>query len=95
MVRRFAAALLAWLLSATVTLAQQIEAQPLTPLPPAVETTQPPVARPRPAAAAPMPAPLSLTLNVTFPLSTVVSSETRPPSAVNLIALPNKLPSAC
>jgi len=59
MVRRFAAALFAWLLSATVTLAQQIEAQPLMPLSPAVETTQPPVAAPRPATAAPMPAPAS------------------------------------
>src|SRR5438874_254357 len=59
MVRRFVTALLALLLSATVTLAQQIEAQPLTPLPPATETARPPVAMPPPTEAAPISAPAS------------------------------------
>jgi hypothetical protein len=52
MVRCFAA-LLALLLSPAVTLAQQIEAQPLTPLPPAAATTRSPVAASPPAATVP------------------------------------------
>jgi len=59
MVRRFVAALLILLLSATAALAQQIEAQPLAPLTPAPETPTPSSATPAaglPSAAAAGPA---------------------------------------
>jgi hypothetical protein len=67
MVRRFvAAALVALMSSAAVALAQQIEAQPLTPLPPAAATTPPPVAMPPPTAAAPISAPMSAPMGRIF-----------------------------